>query len=159
MTQRSAEAPSVVSHLSLLSGKPLATALERGRGETDLRRGGVELRRRRLTGGEGERRLTLIGEGDLIGLLAGEGERLLTGEIDLRLTGVRALRLTGVKDLRLTGVRDLRMGGGDTDSFRGEPDLRLAAGETDLPPRLVGLRDRRSTSYLGAPSIMTESPE
>lgn len=107
-SQRSADAPSVVCHLSLSSGKPLATALERGRGEADLRRGGgVELRRRRLGGGEGLRFLALTGEGLLRGLLAGEGERLLLKEEDLRRTGERDLPL-GEIDLRRAGDIDLQ---------------------------------------------------
>lgn len=126
MTHLSAEAPSA-SHLSLLSGRPLRV---RAGGLGDLLLGGVELRRRRrATGGEGDRRL-LTGEGDL-------AARFLGGEMD--------------------GLA------GDTETLRrgeGDRDLRRA-GEIDLPLRRgTGDRDLRSpTSYLGAESIMTESPE
>lgn len=101
-------------------------------GDKDLRLGGVKLRRRRLGGGVGDRLLALTGEGDLAGLLA--------GEMDLRLGG---------------GETDLppRLGTGDKEAL-----LRLT-GEMDLPPRFTGLSERWSTSYLGAESIMTESPE
>ena len=103
-------------------------------GDKDLRLGGVKLRRRLLggAGGDGDRLLALTGEGDLAGLL--------TGEMDLRLGG---------------GEMDLppRLGTGDKEAL-----LRLT-GEMDLPPRFTGLSERRSTSYLDAESIMTESPE
>lgn len=137
MTQRSAEAPSVVSHLSLSSGSPLATARVRAGGEGDapLRRGGgVELRRRRLAGGVGVRRRPLTaGEGDLADLFTGDRERapFLTGEGDLV----------------------LRLKGGEIDL------LPLLTGDADALLRLTGVSDLRSTSYLGAESIMTESPE
>ena len=121
MTQRSAEAPSVVSHLSLSSGSPLATARRRAGGDADppLRLGGgVELCLRRLAGGDGDRRRPFAGgDGDLADLLTGDIERtaFLTGVGDLALRlggGERDLfpLLTGDKDtlLRLTGVNDLR---------------------------------------------------
>ena len=137
MTQRSADAPSVVTHLSLSSGSPLATARVRAGGDGDppLRlNGGVELRRRRLARGEGDRRLALAG---------GEGDRAdpLTGDLE------RAFFFTGEGDLAL------RLSGGDSDL---PPFL---AGETECLLRLTGVRDLRSDSYLGAESIMTESPE
>lgn len=123
MTQRSAEAPSVVSHLSLSSGSPLATARVRAGGEEDppLRLGGgVELRLRRL-GGEGDRRRPLAGgDGDRADFLAGEMER--------------ATFLTGVGDLAL------RLGGGERDLFP------LLAGDTEALIRLTGDNDLRSTS-------------
>ena len=92
------------------------------------------------------------------------------GDKDLRLGGVklrrRLLALTGEGDLAglLTGEMDLRLGGGEIDlpprlgTGDKEALLRLT-GEMDLPPRFTGLSERRSTSYLGAESIMTESPE
>ena len=147
MTQRSAEAPSVVSHLSLSSGSPLATARVRAGGESDprLRRGGgVELRRCRLAGGDGDRRRALTaGEGDLASRLTGESARLPfpAGDGDL------ALRLRG-GDIDL-----LPCLAGDVESL-----LRLT-GDSEPLPRRTGDKDLRSTSYLGAESIMTESPE
>lgn len=124
MTQRSAEAPSVVSHLSLSSGSPLATARARAGGEGDppLRLGGgVELRLRRLAGGEGDRRRPFAGgDGDLADLLTGEIER--------------ATFLTGVGDLAL------RLGSGERDLF---PFL---AGDIEALMRLTGVNDLRSTS-------------
>lgn len=101
-------------------------------GDKDLRLVGVKLRRLLLGGGDGDRLLALTGEGDRAGFL--------TGDIDLCLGA---------------GEMDLppRLGTGDKEAL-----LRLT-GEIDLPLRLTGLSDRRSTSYLGADSIMTESPE
>ena len=124
MIQRSAEAPSVVSHLSLSSGSPLATARVRtGSGDDPPLRlkGGVELRLRRLAGGVGDRRRAFAGgDGDLADLLTGEIER--------------ATFLTGVGDLapRLAG---------------GERDLcPFPAGDTEALIRLTGDNDLRSTS-------------
>ena len=134
ITHRSAETPSAVSHRSLSFGSPL---LVRAGGLRDLRLGGVELRlRRRAAGGEGDRRL-----------FTGEGDRFLTGEGDLT-----ALLLGGDAEALAGDMETLRRGGGD-------PDLCLT-GELDLPWRRGGDKDLRvSSSYLGAESIMTESPE
>ena len=124
MTQRSAEAPAVVSHRSLSSGSPLATARRRagGEGEPPLRLGGgVELCLRRRAGGEGDRRRAFAGgDGDLADLFTGETERTIffTGEGDLA----------------------LRLGGGERDLF---PFL---AGDIDALLRLTGVKDLRSTS-------------
>lgn len=79
--------------------------------------------------GDGDRRGRLAGEGDLANLFLGGDIEALAGEIET-----------------------LRRGGG-------EMDLRLT-GEMDLPWRRGGDKDlRESSSYLGAESIMTESPE
>ena len=124
MTQRSAEAPSVVSHLSLSSGRPLATARRRAGGEADppLRLGGgVELCLRRLAGGDGDRRRAFAG-GD------GDMADLLTAEIE------RAAFLTGVGDLAL------RLGAGDRDLFP------LLTGDREALLRLTGVSDLRSIS-------------
>lgn len=114
-------------------------------GDTDLRLGGVELRRRRLGGGVGDLLLALTGDGDLADRLTGDGDRagFLTGVIDL------ALRL-GAGEMDLPPL----LGTGEIDPL--PPRL---TGDDDRPPRRTGVRDRRSTSYLGAESIMTESPE